>query len=508
MPTQDLRIAEATPTGEGQGERVVDVLILGGGLCGISAAIGCLRKGIDDIVIVERAHSVGGTWHHNTYPGCAVDIPSHVYSFSFELNPDWSAGFSPQGEVESYLNRVCEKYQLAQKFELGTEVLDATWHDSLQRWQITTNQVVYQARSFITAAGPLHEPIIPSLPGLEDFAGEVFHSSNWPKDFDPTGKNVVVIGTGASAIQFVPAIQPAVKQMTVLQRTPSWVMAKPNWKTTAFERRMLRRFPALMQAMRLGIWIPMDIFFVLATKFPRFARAMSTVAKAHIRKSITDPQMISDLTPNYAPACKRLGFSNDFYPALASDNVDLWTSPAARITENSVITADGREAVADAIVLGTGFHTLQNHPVAERIHGKDGRSLADVWDGNPTAYMGTTMAGFPNAYIMFGPNAGTLSGFVMAEAQTDYILGALESLRSHGLTSIEVREEEQQAFVEAVDKTMKSSTFALGRCASYYLADNGRVALPWPGSMSNLRRKLARFDLSAYQTRAVRHVTV
>jgi cation diffusion facilitator CzcD-associated flavoprotein CzcO len=492
-----------TSSDTGQKVRDVEVLILGAGVCGIAAAIGCQRADIDDIVIIERASEVGGTWHHNTYPGCAVDIPSHVYSFSYAPNPDWSRLFAPQAELKQYLVKVTKDFGLESKIALNTEVLDAAWDEEAQRWIVQTSGGVCRARAFVVAAGPLHEPIIPHLPGLSVFKGPMFHSSAWPQEIDLTGKRVVVIGTGASAIQFIPSIQPTVGQITVLQRTPSWVMPKPDWDISNTEKRLLRRFPALARVLRLSMWGPMDVLLLLATHHLRFARATSIVAKLHMRRSVKDPELRRALTPTYAPTCKRLGLSNDYYAAMAQPNVQLVTSPAAEFREHSVVTTDGREFGADVVILGTGFQTIQHHPVNKRVRGRDGRTLEDVWQGSPKAYMGTTVSGFPNSFIMFGPNAGTLSGFVMAEAQTDYLVGALKAMRANGLSSIDVRPEEQATFVAECDKVLKNSTFAVGGCASYYLDDtHGRVTLAWPWSMTQLRRRLAKFDLAPYRLEA------
>jgi cation diffusion facilitator CzcD-associated flavoprotein CzcO len=487
----------------GQPAREVEVLILGAGVSGIAAGIGLKRAGITDFVIVDRSDEIGGTWHHNRYPGCAVDIPTHAYSFSFALNPNWSRVFAPQQEIEDYLLGVVDKYGLRERIALNTEVLEAAWDDDAQRWHVATSSGVYLARAFVIAPGPLHEAVKPPLPGLGAFKGTAFHSSTWPTDLDLSGRRVVSIGTGASAIQFLPAIQRQVEQLTVLQRTPSWVMPKLDWRTSAAERRLLARLPFLMRLERWAIWGPMDLGLVIITRHPRVARLTSLIAKAHMRRFIKDRSLRRDLTPDYLVTCKRVGLSNNYYRTFAQSNVELVTSPAAEIREHSVVTADGREFECDTIIYGTGFYTLPHHPINERVRGRDGRSLADVWQGCPKAYMGTTMPGFPNAFFMFGPNIGTLSGFVMAEAQTDYIVGALDALRRNGLSSIDVRAEAQDAFVREVDQVLEGSTLAaaVGGCTSYYLDDQQRVALAWPWTMMTMRRRLKRFELEPYEVR-------
>lgn len=480
--------------------RDIDVLILGGGLCGIAAGIGLRRAGIEDFVIAERSDQFGGTWHHNRYPGCAVDVPTHVYSFSFDLNPEWSRVFAEQPELEAYLVDVAERHGLREKTLLGTEVLDAAWDEEDRRWHVETTAGAFRARAFVVAPGPLHEAVTPSFPGLDSFTGVAFHSSTWPQDLDLTGRRVVAIGTGASAIQFLPAIQPQVEHLTVLQRTPAWVLPKPDWRVSGRIKALLRRFPVLMRAARYVMWAPMDAGLVIITRHPRIARAAGVFGRLHMRRFIRDRATRRALTPDYALTCKRIGLSNDYYRTFAAPNVDLVTSPAAEIRPHSVVTADGREIPCDTIIYGTGFRTLQNHPVNERVRGADGRTLAEVWDGVPQAYLGTTIAGFPNAFYMFGPNIGTISGFVMAESQTDYIVGAIRAMRDRGIDRLDVRPEAQQAFVDEVDAVLEGSTFTHGGCTSYYLDRTGRVALAWPWTMARMRRRLARFDVGAYDT--------
>lgn len=480
--------------------QTVEVLVLGAGLCGIAAAIGLQQAGIHDVVIVERADSVGGTWHHNKYPGCAVDIPSHVYSFSYAPKPDWSRVYGTQAELEEYIGEVVDKFGIRTQIRTGTEVLDAHWDSDDKHWIVTTNQRTYRARYFVVAAGPLHEPIIPDLPGQDTFQGRAFHSSEWPDDIDLTGQTVVAIGTGASAIQFVPAVQPHVGKLTLLQRTPSWVLPKPDWAISEKSKRMLARRPLMMKAIRWLTWFVLDSFTTAAVRSVRFARVLGLLGKAHIGWHIKNPAKRRALTPSYAPTCKRLGFSNDYYRALAQPNIDLVTSPAVEIRERSVVTADGREIPADTIVYGTGFHTMQHHPVNERIKGRSGETLAQVWDGDPQAHLGTTVNGFPNAFVMFGPNVGTLSGFTMAEAQTRYIIGAINGARQLGVAALDVTAAAQNRFISDADKILSKSTFALGGCSSYYLADDRRrVSLPWPGTMYSLTRRLRTFDIDSYE---------
>lgn len=503
----DLDDRRETLPGDGGRDRDpvrTEVLILGGGLCGMAAAIGLQRAGIDDFVIVERSGAFGGTWHHNRYPGCAVDIPSHAYSFSFALRPDWSRVFAPQPELERYLQEVAAEHRLHERAALETEVLDATWDEDDASWLVRTTGATYRARAFVIAAGPLHEAVKPDLPGLESFRGTAFHSSTWPQDTDLRGRRVVAIGTGASAVQFLPRIQPQVEHLTVLQRTPSWVFPKPDWRISPRQERLMRRAPWTMRLLRWLWWGAMDAGMIVVTRRVRIARLAGLVGRLHLRAVVRDPETRRALTPDYAPTCKRVGLSNEYLQTFNEPNVDLVTSPAAEIREHSVVTADGREIPCDTIIYGTGFETLQHHPVNQRIRGRDGRTLEEVWQGRPKAYLGTSIAGFPNAFMMFGPNIGTISGFVMAEAQTRYLVGALQAMRSEGLDVLDVRPEAQEAFARTVDRVLEGSTFVAGGCSSYYLDDDGRVALAWPWTMTRMTRQLSRFDLAPYRTRTAR----
>jgi cation diffusion facilitator CzcD-associated flavoprotein CzcO len=489
-----------TSTGAVNEGQAVEVLVLGAGICGIAATIGLRNAGVDDIVVVERSDSVGGTWHHNTYPGCAVDIPSHVYSFSFALKPDWSRVYATQAELEAYIASVVDDFGVRDKLRTETEVLDARWDAGDHRWHVITSRGVFRARFFVIAAGPLHEAIIPDLPGRDTFRGTAFHSSRWPADIDLTGRTVVAIGTGASAVQFVPAVQSQVRRLTLLQRTPAWVLPKPDWDITMTSKRCLARIPVLMKLLRVFTWLVLDTFTTAAIRSPRFAGALAILGRLHIRRHISDASMRQALMPAYAPTCKRLCFSNDYYRALAQPNIDLVTSPAVRVREHCVVTADGREIPADTIIYGTGFHTLQHHPVTERIRAGSGKTLAEVWKGDPKAHLGTTINGFPNAFMMFGPNVGTLSGFTMAEAQTAYIVGAIRAAKRLGVAALDVTAAAQDGFVAEADRMLSKSTLALGGCDSYYLADNHRrVSLAWPGTMYSLTRRLRTFDIESYE---------
>ncbi len=488
--------------GAGDATREVETLILGAGVSGIAAAAALRKSGREDFVIIDRAEGVGGTWHHNRYPGLAVDIPSHLYSYADKLNPDWGRTYAEGPELEAYLQDCTQEFGLQDRLWLRTELLDARWDDEALRWEVETSRGRFSARFFVIASGPLHEPEIPEIPGLASFRGEMFHSANWPRDDGDLldGRRVVVIGTGASAVQFIPRIQPRVERLTVFQRTPGWVLPKMDWRTTRLERWLMRRVPFLMRAVRGAQWAVLDTLLASTVQHPRIARIGHVAGRFNIFRAVRDRRLRRTLTPRYTVTCKRAMFSNEYYPALAQPNVEVVSTGVSEIREHSVVGADGTEREADVIIFGTGFHVITTHPIATRIRGRRGQTLADYWQGSPRAYMGTTISGFPNAFMMFGPNIGTLSGFVMAECQCDYMIGALEEMERAGVAAIDVREEEQERFKAEMDRASEGTTFLVGGCTSYYLDKKGRVALAWPWTMRAMKKRLASFELEPYET--------
>jgi cation diffusion facilitator CzcD-associated flavoprotein CzcO len=478
----------------------VHVAIVGAGFGGIGAAIRLKQQGIDDFVVLERASRLGGTWRDNTYPGCACDVPSHLYSFSFAPNPNWTNTFSPQGEIWEYLEACTDRFGVRDKIRFNADVRGASWDDATNQWTIDTTVGEFTADVLISGAGPLNEPSIPKLPGLETFTGPTFHSSRWDHGLDLTGRRVAVVGTGASAIQFVPQIQPKVAHLTVLQRTPPWITPRRSRPLTDFEHRAYQRMPALQTAMRGGIYWAREL---LATGFlnPKVMRVLQQGAQRHLERSIPDPAMRAKLTPDYRLGCKRILLSNDYYPALRQDNVDLVTAPIREIRPQGIVTADGVEHDVDTIIFGTGFHVTDT-PIAEKIRGRDGRTLAEVWEGSPKAYRGITVSGFPNLFLLVGPNTGLghTSIIFMIESQVAYILDALKTMRRRGLSRVEPRPEMLRGFVAVMDYRMRNTVWLAGGCNSWYLDPTGRNSTIWPGYTWKYRQETRRFDADAYVT--------
>jgi cation diffusion facilitator CzcD-associated flavoprotein CzcO len=482
----------------GAGNTHTRVAIIGSGFGGLGAGIRLRQRGEEDFLIFERAADVGGTWRDNSYPGCACDVQSHLYSFSFAPNPDWSRSYSPQPEIWDYLRRCARDFGVLPHVRFNHAVREAAWDEGAQLWRVETSQGTYTASVLVMASGALSEPRVPSLPGFENFKGRSFHSARWDHSYDLTGKRVAVIGTGASATQFVPEIQPLVERLHIFQRTPPWVMPRTERAFSERERRMFRRFPALQRAARLGIYGFRELF-VVGFRHLRLSRLIRRVALRHLERSVPDPALRAKLTPRYDIGCKRIIVSNDYLPALTRANVELVTEAVAEVREHSVVGVDGTERHVDAIIFGTGFR-VTDQPLAGHVRGRDGVTLEAVWKGSPRAHLGTTVAGFPNLFILLGPNTGLghTSVVYMIEAQIEFLVNALGYMGRHGVASIEPRAEAQAAYVREVERRMDGTVWTSGGCASWYLDRTGRNSTIWPDFTWRFRRRVARLDPTEY----------
>ena len=487
------------PSAPGAAPRHHEVIVLGAGFAGIGAAI-MLRKAGIDFVVLEKALSVGGVWRENTYPDCACDVPSAFYCYSFAPNPAWSHLFAKQPEIRRYAEDTVAQAGIGAAIRFGHDLLAARWNASSALWELDTSAGRYTARFIIVATGPMHEPVMPALPGLESFTGERFHSAAWDDAVDLRGKRVAVIGTGASAIQFVPAIQPLAASLTVFQRSAPWVLPKLDSRITPRWQQRFARFPVLQSALR-GL---MSVQFELlngSLKRPRARRRLQSSALRNIHRSVRDPLLRARLTPDFDIGCKRILQSNSWYPALAQANVTL-TCDVKEIRGNTLIAGDGSEHEADVIVFGTGFK-VSEPPIAKRITGLSGRPLAELWGGSPQAYLGTTVPDCPNCFFTLGPNLYAFSSaFVMIESQVGYILGALRHAREHGLRSMRPRQQVVADYNRDLQAALETSVFNTGGCSSYFIDRNGRNSTNWPWSIRELRRRLQRFDAAAYEAEA------
>ncbi len=477
------------------------VAIIGAGFSGLAAAIRLRERGVDDFVILERADDVGGTWQANTYPGCQCDIPSHVYSLSFAPNPDWSRTFSLQPEIWSYLRRIADDRGLMPNVRLGCEVLSAAWEEDRRRWALETSSGTVTADVVIAAPGGLSEPKLPEIPGLEDFEGASFHSATWDHDHDLTGERVAVIGTGASAIQFVPEIQPKVGRLHVFQRTPPWILPHPDRPIRRSERRLFRRVPAVQRLVRAATYWLYESY-VVSFLHPRLAGAPERVARRHIHKQVSDPELRRKLTPTYRIGCKRILKSDTWYPALTAPNAEVVTEGVAEIRPHSIVTTDGVEREVDTLIFGTGFH-VSDLPIANLVRGRDGRTLEETWAQGMEAYRGTVVAGFPNAFFLLGPNTGLghQSVVIMIEAQIGWVMDALEAMGRQEIGTLDVRPEVQRAYNDDIQERLEGTVWNSGGCVSWYMDHrSGRNSTIWPGSTWTFRRLMARFSLGDFLT--------
>jgi len=459
------------------------VLIVGTGFAGIGMAIALKRAGVRDFVVLEKAGRVGGTWRENTYPGCACDIRSHLYSYSFAPKADWSREFAPQPEILGYIEQCVDRYGLAPHIRFGAEVTGAEYDEPSATWQVTlADGGSVRGHALILGQGPLHQPSVPDLPGLERFEGVAFHSARWDHGYDLTGKRVAVIGTGASAIQFVPRIAPQVGHLTVFQRTAPWIMPRPDRAFTPAQQRRYARVPLARRAHRnLIYWLQES--FVLGFEHPRLIKAAERLGQLHLAHQVADPQLRRQLTPDYTLGCKRTLVSSDYYPAFSLPHVDLETAGIAEIREHSIVTAGGREVEVDAIIFGTGFH-VTDAMASAHIVGRGGLKIADAWRDGVTAHLGTTVAGFPNLFFLVGPNTGLGHNSIifMIESQVHQIMGCLRLVAAAGAAAIEVRPGAQDRFNRWVERKSQRSVWLRGGCTSWYLDAAGANRSLWPAS--------------------------
>jgi cation diffusion facilitator CzcD-associated flavoprotein CzcO len=482
------------------------VAVVGAGFSGLGLAIRLRQRGTTDFVVFERAGDVGGTWRDNTYPGAACDVPSNLYSFSFAPNPSWTRSFSPQAEIQAYLRDCAAKFGVLPHIRFGHEVTGAAWDEVAGCWQIDTVQGRHRARVLVSARGPLSEPSLPCVPGLTDFTGTLFHSARWDHGHDLTGERVAVIGTGASAVQFVPEIQPAVRRLHVFQRTAPWVLPRRDRRLSRLEHGLFRRLPAAQLAVRAAVYWGREAYVLgfVGEAHRRQARARVAVdaARRLRRRQVPDPVLREKLTPDYELGCKRIVISNDYYPALARPNVEVVTDPIAEVRTNSIVTSDGTERAVDTIILGTGFDVTGRAAGTQTV-GRGGRTLADAWATGLEAYKGTTVAGFPNLFLMVGPNSGLGHSSIVfvIESQIAYVLDALDAMDRLGLSTVEVSPAAQAAWNDRMAARSRRTVWTEGGCRSYYLDGGGRNVALWPGSSWSYRKAVRRFDVGAYVTR-------
>jgi len=486
-----------TQTDNQPSPRHLHVAIVGAGFSGIGAAIKLLDAGERDFLVFEAADEVGGVWRDNVYPGCACDVESPLYSFSFAPNPDWSRMYSPQPEILAYLRDVATNFGVRPHLRLGHAIEQAHWDADARRWLIETTRGPFTADILIAGMGGLHEPALPSIPGAESFAGTAFHSARWDSAHALEGRRVGIIGTGASAIQIVPKIAGTVAKLSVFQRTPPWVIPRNDRAFGARERRLFKRLPLAQKLLRAALYARHESVLV-AFRNPKVMAAGERLAKAYLRSQISDPGLRERLQPRFTMGCKRILLSDDYYPALTRGNVELVTAGIREITPTGIIDADGVAHELDTLIYATGFHVTEP-PFAGLIRGREGKTLAEAWAGGMEAHIGTTVAGFPNLFMLTGPNTGLghSSMILMIEAQLELIIGALEQLRGGAGVSLEPRVGVQAEYCEEIQRGGQGTVWTAGGCSSWYLDARGRNTTLWPWTTLAFMRR-ARFEAGDY----------
>ena len=460
-----------------------DVLVVGTGFSGMGAAMKLRDSGREDFIVLEKAHDVGGTWRDNTYPGCECDIPSHMYSFSYELKPDWSKSFSGQEEIWAYMRKVADEQGIRKYVRFGVEVTGATWDDDRKRWTVHTAEGDdYDARVVVAGVGGLHIPNIPDLPGAESFAGPRFHSAEWNHDVDLRDKKVVVIGTGASAIQFIPIIAQETSHLTVFQRTPPWVLPKKDKPTPEWRKKAFARVPGIQRLYRNALYWALEARAIAFNGHLDVLPVAERIVKRYLEKKIPDPELRAKLTPDYRLGCKRVLQSNTYYETYLRDDVTLSTDGVREIVADGVIDANGVKHEADVIIYGTGFHVIDAFDYLD-IKGRDGLDLATQFrEHGVETYMGMTIHGFPNLFFMLGPNTalGHNSVVFMIEQQTKYIVKMLDEMDRRDAVAAEATKAAQDEFNAEVQRLVEKGIWTQGGCTSWYLDSHGKNRTIWP----------------------------
>lgn len=474
-----------------------DLLIVGAGFSGLVMAMEARRAGIGDVLILEKAQELGGTWRDNTYPGVACDIPSHLYSIAAKPNPAWSRVYSDGPEIQAYLKRVAEEEGLRPLIRFGRTLKRAEWDGA--RWRVETEEgEVVSARVLVSAMGALHLPRPPEIPGIEGFAGPQFHSAEWRHDVDLSGRRVAVIGTGASAIQFIPEVAKEAAQVTVFQRSAPYVLPRLDGEIPEGRRRLYAALPALRAWRRWTTYWWQEIRHATFKGNPRAVKIAMKMWRDHMEKAVMDPELRAKLTPDYRIGCKRILQSNDFYPAMARENVTLVTDPIREIRPEGVIADRLHEA--DVLIYGTGFHVTDSMERLD-IRGRDGRTLREAWAEGLSAHLGMSVAGFPNLFFLLGPHTGLghNSVVLMIEAQAKHLARLLTEMRAQGLTAVEPKPERQRAFVEEVTGRLSGMVWQAGGCRSWYQDDHGRNTTLWPGTVREYEKRMRAAGLDEYQ---------
>ena len=476
------------------------VLIVGAGFSGLGTALRLQQEGIEDIVILERASEIGGTWRDNTYPGAACDIPSNLYSFSFAQNPTWSRSYAGSNEIMDYIRWLADAYDLRRYVRFNQRVEGLSYDSEAGVWTATTEQgETVRARQAVMAQGPLSDPSYPNIPGLNEFQGKVMHSADWDHDYDFSGKRVAVIGTGASGVQIVPELAKQASKLRVFQRTPCWILPRPDFRKPDWQKTLFSKVPSAQAAIRRALFLGHESMATGIIWDTPVNGALERLARAHMRHQVKDRWLRRQLTPEFKLGCKRVIMSSDYYPALQQDNCELITWPIVTINENGIRTAEGIEHQFDCLVFATGF-SVPKAGTPFPVHGLDGRELGEEWRNGAQAYKSINVAGYPNLFMIFGPNSGPghNSALVYIEAQIEYIVKAATTLRSLGVKAMDVREEVQARHNQHLQKRLAKTNWNSG-CSSWYLTEDGFNATMYPGFATQYARQMKTVRLEDYR---------
>ena len=479
----------------------VDIAVVGTGFAGVCMAIQLLKNGFTDFIILERSNDAGGTWRDNNYPGAACDVHSHLYSFSFEPNPNWSRMFAGHKEIYDYTWHGIKKYGLEPHIRYGKEVTGGKFISESSEWEIGfTDGTNLRANKWLNGMGPLNRPVFPNLSGVKEFKGDYFHSSEWQHDVDLKGKKVAVVGTGASAIQVVPNIADTVKELHVFQRSAPWIIHKPDRPMMKGEKWLFKHLPFIQKLYRWRIYWQNELTAIILVYRPKLTKYIAKLGQMQLNKYIKDPELRKKFTPNYSMGCKRILPSNHFYPTFNKDHVHLNIEGIERITENGILDKSGNEIELDAIIYATGFQASE-YPEEFQVTGKDGQPLAEVWKDGPEAYLGTTLSGFPNMFFIIGPNTGLghSSMTIMIEASVQYIIECLKAMKKNDAKTMDVKQDVQDAFNVDIQAKLAKTIWQSGGCVSWYQTSTGKNTSLWPGFTFSFINKTKRVKEGDYE---------
>ena len=476
------------------------IVIIGTGFGGLGMAIQLKKAGFEQVTLLEKFSRVGGTWRDNTYPGAACDVQSHFYSYSFEPKHNWSRKFGLQHELLGYMEHCVEKYGLREQIRFNSEVSEAVFDDASNLWTLRlTSGETLETEVVITATGQLNQPAWPKLEGMGEFEGACFHSARWDHNYDLKDKRVAVIGTGASAIQFVQEIAGKVKSLALFQRSAAWVLPKPDRPFKRWEQTLFKTIPAWDRLYRYLIYWKNESRALAFTRFHGLLGIFAGQAKKEARTHVTDPEKLKHIIPDYQIGCKRILISNDWYPAINRPNLNLVTDPIEKIDRAGVQTQSGTHYAVDAIIFGTGFRASEFlSPI--RVIGRGGITLNEAWQDGAVAFKGITVSGFPNLFMLYGPNTNLAHNSIlyMLESQFNYVLGCLKVLKKYPGAAMDVRKDRMKRYSNVIQQNLEGSVWSSG-CNSWYLDANGKNTLNWPGFTFSYRFSTRRVDTTDYQ---------